>query len=83
MLTRIFATVLAAAMLLAGPACKRRDRARIQQTEEEGPQLASTIHMGDPRAATQLVSGFYDIEVYATTRNGLQLAPYDYYFSVN
>lgn len=28
-------------------------------------------------------SGFCDLEVYATTRDGLQLAPYDYIFSVN
>jgi hypothetical protein len=28
-------------------------------------------------------SGFYDLEVYATTRDGLELAPYDYFFSVN
>jgi hypothetical protein len=28
-------------------------------------------------------SGFYDLEVYATTRNGLELASYDYFFNVN
>jgi len=28
-------------------------------------------------------SGFYDLEVYATTRDGLELTPYDYFFSVN
>jgi hypothetical protein len=28
-------------------------------------------------------SGFYDLEVYATTRDGLELAPYDYFFFVN
>lgn len=28
-------------------------------------------------------SGFYDLNVYATTRNGLELTPYDYYFTVN
>jgi hypothetical protein len=27
--------------------------------------------------------GFYDLQVYATTKNGLQLAPYDYYFTVS
>lgn len=26
------------------------------------PSLASTVHMGDPRAAGQLVAGFHDIE---------------------
>lgn len=28
-------------------------------------------------------SGFYDLEVYATTKDGLELAPYDYFFIVN
>jgi hypothetical protein len=28
-------------------------------------------------------SGFTDLEVYATTKDGLQLEPYDYYFTVN
>jgi hypothetical protein len=28
-------------------------------------------------------SGFYDLEVYATTRDGLELTPYDYFFIVN
>ena len=28
-------------------------------------------------------SGWYDLEVYATTKDGIQLAPYDYYFTAN
>ena len=28
-------------------------------------------------------SGFYDLNVHATTKDGIELAPYDYYFSVN
>jgi hypothetical protein len=28
-------------------------------------------------------SGWYDLNVYATTRSGIQLAPYDYYFTVD
>jgi hypothetical protein len=27
--------------------------------------------------------GWYDLTVYATTRSGIRLAPYDYYFTVN
>jgi hypothetical protein len=27
-------------------------------------------------------SGFYDLNVYATTKNGIQLTPYDYFFTV-
>jgi hypothetical protein len=56
------ALLLTLSVVLAGPACKRRNRAQIQQTEEEAPQLASTVHVADPRAAAQLISGFYDIE---------------------
>jgi len=55
------AAVLAACVCLAGSGCKRQ-KVRVQATEEEAPQLATTVHTGDPRAATQLVSGFYDIE---------------------
>jgi hypothetical protein len=50
-------------MMLAGGACKRRQqRAQIQQTEEEPPQMATLVHMADARSSAQLVSGFYDIE---------------------
>lgn len=58
----LMAAVLAACVCLAGAGCKRRQKVRVQQTEEEAPQLASTLHVGDPRVATQLVSGFYNIE---------------------
>ena len=62
MRSRIFPLVLVAAFLCAGLACKRRNRVRLEQTEEESPQLASLVHLGDPRNASQLVSGFYEIE---------------------
>jgi hypothetical protein len=49
--------------MLAGGACKRRQqRARIMQTEEEAPQMATVVHMADPRASAQLVTGFYQVE---------------------
>lgn len=55
--------ILLAASLLWGPAaCKRRDRAGAQHTEEEAPQLATIVHAADPRTAAQFVSGFHDIE---------------------
>jgi hypothetical protein len=59
---RLLALVLTAAWFCAGSACKRRDRVRLEQTEEESPQLATVVHLGDPRNASQLVSGFYEIE---------------------
>jgi hypothetical protein len=58
----IYAASLAAALILSGAACKRNDKVRVQATEEEPPQLSTTVHVADPRAAAQLVSGFYDIE---------------------
>ena len=62
MRTSTVVILLTASLLLAGPGCKRRSRAKIQQTEEEAPQLASTVHVADPRSSAQLLSGFYDIE---------------------
>ncbi len=58
----IFAASLAATLLLTGPACKRKEPVRVQSTEEEPPQLATTVHVADPRSAAQLVSGFYSVE---------------------
>jgi hypothetical protein len=62
MRTRTVVLLLTAAVLVAGVGCKRRSRAKLQVTEEETPQLASTVHVADPRSSAQLVSGFYDIE---------------------
>ncbi|WP_460356597.1 hypothetical protein [Actinoallomurus acanthiterrae] len=46
-----------------------------------------TVDAGDDGAAkinwTPSQGGFYDLEVYATTRDGLQVTPYDYYFTVS
>jgi hypothetical protein len=44
-------------------ACKRRERKiRVQQTEEDVTMLTSVVRMGDPKAAPQLLKGFYNIE---------------------
>lgn len=53
---------LTATLLLAGAGCKRRESVRVQHTEEEAPQLATAIHVADPRSAAQLVGGFHDVE---------------------
>src|SRR5437899_764547 len=43
--------------------CKRREKKiRVQQTDEDTATMASVIHMGDPKVAMQLLSGFYNIE---------------------
>lgn len=59
---QMFAAAMAAALMLGGAACKRNGKVRVEATEEEPPQLATAVHVADPRAAAQLVSGFYDIE---------------------
>lgn len=58
--TRRSVAALPVCLLLAG--CKRRDKIRVQQVEEDSGVLASAVHMGDPKAAPQLLKGFYSIE---------------------
>ncbi len=49
----------------------------------QGTTVAAGAH-GDAQISwTPSQSGWYDLEVYATTKDGVQLAPYDYYFTVN
>jgi len=51
---------LTAVIALAG--CRAKQKVRVQATEEEAPSLASVVHVADPRASAQLVSGFYGVE---------------------
>jgi hypothetical protein len=60
MRTKILLAALAACLVLTG--CRSRKKVQVQATEEEAPQLASTVHTADPRVAAQLLSGFYGIE---------------------
>ena len=54
---------LAALPLAVAPlGCRRQKKVQVQATIEEPPRMASMVHMGDAKAAGQLVSGFYDIE---------------------
>jgi hypothetical protein len=48
--------VLLATLAFAPLGCKRK------QAGKEAARMASTIHMGDPQTAAQLISGFYGIE---------------------
>jgi hypothetical protein len=59
---RLCLPVLAAALVLAPAGCKRSKKVKVQQTEEEAPRLASIVHTSDPKTASQLASGFYDVE---------------------
>lgn len=58
-----------AALLWAPAACKHK---RPAAEAVEGKRIASTVQMGDPRAAGQLLSGFYDIEENAWRWTGKQ-----------
>jgi hypothetical protein len=55
-----FGLLLVAALLWVPAGCGRgkKDGASV----EGGPRFATTVHMGDPKSASQLVSGFHDIE---------------------
>jgi hypothetical protein len=59
-----------AALLWAPVACKHK--APAASTAVETKRIATTVQMGDPRAAGQLVSGFYDIEDNAWRWTGKQ-----------
>lgn len=56
------AAVMIAVVSLAPCGCKRSRPVPVQVTEEEPPQLASIVHVADPRVSSQLVSGFYNVE---------------------
>jgi hypothetical protein len=59
---RRLTAVLLAAALCASLGCRRKGRLSVETVEEGDTQLVSVIHAADPRSATQLVRGFYDIE---------------------
>lgn len=56
----IFAIALFA--ILIAPACRTKRKPRLVVEEDAGSQVASVITMSDPRAASQLVRGFYGVE---------------------
>jgi hypothetical protein len=58
---RVGLPVLMAALVLAPAACKRR-KVRVGGTDEETPRMMSTLNMGDPKVAPQLVKGLHGIE---------------------
>jgi len=55
------AVLLAAALVLAPAACKRKT-VKVGATDEETPRMRSVLMMGDPKAEPQLVKGFHSIE---------------------
>ena len=51
-------------LVWTSPGCQRKFPERQTVEETEAPTMASTVHMGDPRAARQLARGFHDIEAH-------------------
>ncbi|MCE5306848.1 MAG: hypothetical protein LLG20_04345 [Acidobacteriales bacterium] len=62
-LTRSATLVFAAfsLVLLAG-GCKRKSKQQVHVVEEEKSSISTFVHVADPRASSQLGSGFYDVE---------------------
>jgi len=62
LISKYVGPALVLALALAPAGCKRPPKVQVQETVEEGPHMASSINMGDPKQESQLVSGFYGIE---------------------
>jgi hypothetical protein len=63
---------LALAALLWAPLACRHKKPPAQQIVEETTRVPTTVQIGDPRAAGQVVSGFYEIEDKAWRWTGKQ-----------
>jgi hypothetical protein len=62
---RIEWAVALVALLWVAPACKKKKPAPqpvAQTAAKEAARIPTVVHLGDPRAAGQVLSGFYDIE---------------------
>jgi hypothetical protein len=69
---RALVAALLAVALCAAAGCHRRKKAEPEAAAETGPRIASTVHLGDPKSAPQLIGGFYDIESGAWRWTGKQ-----------
>jgi hypothetical protein len=57
---RAAVTGLLLALVLS--ACKKGQTVKVEEQGSEVPLLAATVHTGDPKLESQLLSGFYGIE---------------------
>ncbi|MEJ7606298.1 MAG: hypothetical protein WKF37_08520 [Bryobacteraceae bacterium] len=53
---------LALSCALISNGCKTRDKVQVEPADESAPVLTSTVSMGEPKGAIQLLKGFYEIE---------------------
>ena len=70
-LSSVLSVALGITLVLATTGCKNK-KVKVQATEEEAPRMASAVGMGDPKAETQLISGFYGVEAGAWRWTGKQ-----------
>lgn len=61
-MNRALGVALLAAVLWAPAGCHKKKNPAPETAVEEGPRTATTVTVGDPKSAPQLLSGFYDIE---------------------
>lgn len=59
---RAVLAICLALLALGSAGCKRHRRVHVQKTDEELPSLMSVLHVADPRANAQLLSGFHGVE---------------------
>ncbi len=60
--SKLFILAVCAAALTTGCNRKSKPAQPVHVVEEERPALATFVHVADPRAASQLLSGFYGVE---------------------
>jgi hypothetical protein len=58
---RALTAALLAAVVCAATGCNEKNKTG-PEAAGQGPHIATTVHLGDPKSARQLASGFYDIE---------------------
>ncbi len=60
-LNAAFTLAVALALIIAG-GCRRGSKVSVETVEEGSQELASMIHVADPRTSIQLLRGFHDVE---------------------
>lgn len=65
-------TALTLIVLAFAPLACKRQRSALETGAQGPPELASIVHVRDPRMAEQLINGFYDIEARAWRWTGRQ-----------
>jgi len=60
---RLAVLVVVGSLTLFLGGCRKRERVKVDLTDEGTGQLSSFVHAADPRASIQFVKGFHDIEM--------------------